>query len=112
MSRPARALTPGLSDRHRFGAELRRWRIARDLTHAGLGEQTWHSAEIVAKVEKGERWPSLDLTERCERVLNSGGALLALWPAVEAQRLAADGRRRPRRGRDARSHRRSQPTVE
>lgn len=94
MGRPARALTPGLSLRHQFGAELRRWRTERGLTHARLGDQVWHSAETVAKVEKSERWPSRDFTERCERVLDCGGALIGLWPAVEALRLAADGRRR------------------
>jgi ribosome-binding protein aMBF1 (putative translation factor) len=110
MGRPARALTPDRSVRHQFGAELRRWRAERGLTHAGLGDQVWHSAEIVAKVEKGERWPSLAFTERCESVLNCGGELLASWPAVEAQRLASDSRRR--RDCEARSRRLGQPAVE
>jgi DNA-binding XRE family transcriptional regulator len=97
IGRPARPLTPEVSARHRFGAELRRWRTRRGLTHRRLAALVWHSTESVAKVEKGERWPSLDLTLRCERALGAGGALLALWPAVEQQRLESDGRRRPRR---------------
>jgi hypothetical protein len=95
--RPARALTPELSARHLFGAELRRWRTERGLTHHALGCLVWHSAESVAKVEKAQRWPSLDFTRRCERVLATGGALTILWPAVEQQRLACDRRRRPQR---------------
>ena len=110
MGRPARPLTPDLSARHRFGAELRRWRMSRGLTHQGLGALVWHSTESVAKVEKGERWPSLDLTLRCERVLGANGVLMALWPAVEQQRLACDGRRRPRRGRS--SQRTREPLVQ
>lgn len=92
MGRPGRSLTPYLSSRHRFGAELRRWRMERGLTQQALGVRVWHSAESVAKVEKGQRWPSYDFTLRCERVLDAGGALLVLWPAVEEQRLICDGR--------------------
>ncbi len=102
MGRPARALTPDVSAGHRFGAELRRWRTDRGLTQQALGALVWHSAESVAKVEKGQRWPSHDFTRRCERVLGAGGALMTLWPAVERQRLACDGRRRPRRGEQSR----------
>jgi hypothetical protein len=110
VGRPARALTPELSARHRFGAELRRWRIERGLTHRALGCLVWHSTESVAKVEKGQRWPSLDFTRRCERVLATGGALTTLWPAVEQQRLASDRRRRLQRR--ARSQRTCEPFVE
>jgi DNA-binding XRE family transcriptional regulator len=92
-------LTPDLSARHRFGAELRRWRIERGLTHRSVAASVWHSTESMAKVEKGERWPSFDLTMRCDQVLDTGGALIALWPAVEQERLACDGRRRSRPAR-------------
>jgi hypothetical protein len=34
MGRPQRPLTPQMSAGHRFGAELRRWRLARQLTNA------------------------------------------------------------------------------
>jgi ribosome-binding protein aMBF1 (putative translation factor) len=108
--RPARALTPSLSARHRFGAELRRWRLDRGLTHRRLGALLWHSAELVAKVEKGQRWPTHEFAEGCDRVLGTGGALLALWPAVEAQRLASDGRRK-RHGAEG-SQRPAEPGVE
>jgi transcriptional regulator with XRE-family HTH domain len=110
VGRPAHALTPELSARHRYGAELRRWRTERGLTHHGLGALVWRSTESVAKVEKGERWPSFDFTLRCERVLAAGGALIALWPAVEQQRLACDGRRQPRRPQRSRSA--GEPLVE
>jgi transcriptional regulator with XRE-family HTH domain len=97
MGRPPRPLTPQASAGHRFGAELRRWRLARQLTQRALAQRVWHSQEIVAKVEKGERWPSWDLATRCEAALSAGGQLAALWPDVERERLACDRRRTKRR---------------
>lgn len=93
MGRRARELTPQASVRDRFGAELRRWRTTRGLTQSALGELVWHSAEVVAKVEKAERWPTQYFAERCDLVLGAGGVLIELFPLVEVQRLACDGRR-------------------
>jgi hypothetical protein len=55
----------------------------------------WHSQEFVAKVEKGERWPTWYLASHCDAALATGGVLAGLWPAVERQHLASDRRRRP-----------------
>lgn len=92
MGRRPRDLTPDASVRERFGAELRRWRLARGLTQRGLAGLIWHSQELVAKVEKAERWPSWYLATRCDVALRTGGLLARLWPAVEQQRLAGDRR--------------------
>ena len=92
MGRRPRDLTPEASVRDRFGAELRRWRLARGLTQRGLAGLIWHSQELVAKVEKAERWPTWYLATRCDVVLRTGGLLAGLWPAVERQRLAGDRR--------------------
>lgn len=97
MGRRPRTLTPGASARHRFGAELRRWRTERGLTQHELARMIWHSPEFVAKVEKAERWPSWYLATRCDAALATGGVLAGLWPAVERQRLVSDRRRRPAR---------------
>jgi DNA-binding XRE family transcriptional regulator len=94
MGRRPRPLTPEASARHRFGAELQRLRLARGLTQHALGRLIWHSPEIVAKVEKGERWPSWDLASRCDTVLGAWGGLAKLWPDVERERLACDRRRK------------------
>lgn len=93
MTGRGRRLTPEASPRHRFGAEVRRWRERRGLSQRALAELVWHSEETVAKIEKAERWPSRDLAHRCDEVLDTGGFLLAAWPEVEQQRLASDGRR-------------------
>jgi transcriptional regulator with XRE-family HTH domain len=97
MGRPPRPLTPQVSAGHRFGAELRRWRLARQLTQRALARRVWHSQEILAKVEKGERWPSWDLATRCDAALTTGGQLAALWPDVERERLTRDRRRTKRK---------------
>lgn len=108
MGRRARDLTPDASVRDRFGAELRRWRMARGLTQGALGELVWHSGEVVAKVEKAQRWPTRYFAERCDQILDTGGVLLGLFPLVEEQRLACDGRRTRASGRRSRV----QPAVE
>jgi transcriptional regulator with XRE-family HTH domain len=87
-------LTPEASARDRFGAELRRFRIARRLTQRELAAMIWHSQELVSKVEKGQRWASRYMAIRCDAALRTGGVLAGLWPAVERQRLLSDRRRR------------------
>jgi ribosome-binding protein aMBF1 (putative translation factor) len=95
MGRRPRTLTPEVSARHHFGAELRRWRTERGLTQHELAQMIWHSQEFVAKVEKGERWPTWYLASQCDTALATGGVLARLWPAVERQHRASDRRRRP-----------------
>jgi transcriptional regulator with XRE-family HTH domain len=95
MGRRPRALTPEASARDRFGAELRRFRVARGLTQRELAAMIWLSQELVAKVEKGQRWASWYMATRCDAALRTGGVLARLWPAAERQRLMSDRRRRP-----------------
>lgn len=106
MGRPPRPLTSQASAGHRFGAELGRWRLARQLTQRALAARVWNSQEILAKVEKGERWPSWDLATRCDAALSAGGQLAALWPDVERERLRLTAAARsawwPRSNRDHR----------
>ena len=97
MGRPARILDPDRSVQARYGAELRRWRLARRLTLRDLAGRVWLSQESLAKIEKAERWPSEHLTIRCDEVLGTDGVLADLWPQVEQLRVRLDGRRRPRR---------------
>jgi transcriptional regulator with XRE-family HTH domain len=87
-------LTPEASARDRFGAELRRFRVASGLTQRELAAVIWLSQELVAKVEKGQRWASWYMATRCDAALRTGGVLAGLWPAVERQRLTSDRRRR------------------
>ena len=49
-----------------------------------------YSGDLIGKLEKAERWPTLDLASRCDAVLETGGALARLWPLVERERLHVD----------------------
>jgi transcriptional regulator with XRE-family HTH domain len=86
---PSASVRPGPGRAQRqFGADLRDWRVQRGLTQHALGERTLYSREFVTKVEQGERWPTADFARRADAVLDTGGVLLARWPAVEAERQA------------------------
>lgn len=89
MGQTPRELTPTVSARHAYGAELRRWRTLRGLSQDELGRLVMHSGDMISKVEKAARWPTPDLTGRCEQALDAGGALTALWPAVQAEQAEA-----------------------
>lgn len=79
-------LTPHVSARHRFGAEVRRQRIQHGLSQAELGRRILHSASTVAKVETAQRWPSQDFAEHSDSVLETGGELLQLWHEAQLER--------------------------
>jgi transcriptional regulator with XRE-family HTH domain len=86
VAQSPRILDPQLSVKHFFGAELRRFRVARNLSQAALGAAIHASADMVAKIEKAERWPARDFAERCDQVLDSEGVLTRLWPLVDKLR--------------------------
>ena len=83
MAQAPRELTPYASLRHFFGAELRQWRQRAGLSHDRLGKEVNYSGDTIGKVEKGERAPSAQLVEACDRVLQAGGALSRLFGLVE-----------------------------
>jgi ribosome-binding protein aMBF1 (putative translation factor) len=99
MGRRPRPLTPGASALARFGSELRRWRTERGYSQQALARRVWHSQELVAKIEKAERWPSSELAARCDRLLETGGVLATLWVAVEREHQASLQRRGSRSAR-------------
>lgn len=63
-----------------FGAELRHYRLKAGLTLEQLAEKVNYSVSMLGSVELARRAPSKDLAERCDEVLNTGGALMRLWP--------------------------------
>ncbi|MGH3905472.1 MAG: helix-turn-helix domain-containing protein [Pseudonocardiaceae bacterium] len=78
MAQTPRELTPYLSLRHFFGAELRQWRLRAGLSHDRLGAEINYSGDTIGKVEKAERVPTVPLAEACDRVLDTGGVLARL----------------------------------
>jgi len=70
-----------------FGTELRRCRVAADMSQEQVGQQIRYSAALVGLVENAKRVPSRDFAERCDDVLSTGGALARLWPLVSREML-------------------------
>lgn len=97
MARRPRELRPNESVRSFFGSELRLWRQQRGLSQADLGRLVLHSGDLLAKVEKAERWPTEQLAQRCDLVLETGGGLSRLLPLVLAEKAADDGVAKPDR---------------
>ncbi|MGH3940698.1 MAG: helix-turn-helix domain-containing protein [Pseudonocardiaceae bacterium] len=78
MAQIPRELTPYVSVRHFFGAELRWWRLAAGLSHDRLGAQVNYSGDLIGKVEKAERMPTAALAQACDEALGTDGALARL----------------------------------
>jgi Helix-turn-helix domain len=78
-----RELTPERSAVDALGAQLRRLRTARGLSQAQLGALILHSGALVGKVEKAQRFPTLEFCRRADDVLVSGGLLQRLRPDVD-----------------------------
>lgn len=93
MGQAPRELTPLESALHFFGAELRHWRTLRGLSQEAVGQQTHDSGSLIGKIEKGERFPSLELARRLDDALDTGHVLERLWPQVEQERVILRCRR-------------------
>ncbi|GII76694.1 transcriptional regulator [Sphaerisporangium rufum] len=65
-----------------FGKELRKLRIAANLTLTDLANRIHYSKGQLSKVERGLKAPSRDLARLCDAALNAGGALVKLTPAM------------------------------
>jgi len=70
-----RELDPTAGPLDFFGAEVRRWRNAAGMSQEQLGQLIGYSAALVGRVELGERSPSLDFAEGCNRALPAAGGL-------------------------------------
>ncbi|WP_433529436.1 helix-turn-helix domain-containing protein [Micromonospora sp. CA-263727] len=86
-----------------FAEELRLTRTAVGMSQTALAEALSYSAALVAKVETGERRPSLDFAHRCDSVLGTGGRFERIqrrisrevlvswfrdWPIIEEEATA------------------------
>jgi transcriptional regulator with XRE-family HTH domain len=82
-------LDPSSSPRAFFGAELRRVREAAGLSQDKLGERIFCSGSYIGQLESATRKPQLDLAERVDAVLETGGYFVRMWPMVVKSRHAA-----------------------
>ncbi|MFC9911231.1 multiprotein-bridging factor 1 family protein [Streptomyces sp. NPDC059862] len=63
-----------------FGEELRRRRIAANMSLADLARTVHYSKGYLSKIETCAKIPAPGLARRCDAVLDAGGALAALVP--------------------------------
>jgi transcriptional regulator with XRE-family HTH domain/tetratricopeptide (TPR) repeat protein len=75
MPQRPKDLSPALSPRHWFGAELRHWRTRRGLSQEALGLLVHLSAGMIGKIEKAERTCDLELAIALDAALDTGGVL-------------------------------------
>jgi transcriptional regulator with XRE-family HTH domain len=85
-----RALDPSAGPLDFFGAELRRWRTGAGLSQEQLGQRLGYSGAQVDKVETGERVPSQDFAQNCDRALPDAAGLFVRIYAL-ARRLDGPG---------------------
>lgn len=78
----SRELDPSASVAAYFGAELRRYRVAADLTQERLGEVINYTGALIGLVETAKRTPTREFAERCDVALGTDGALIRLWPLL------------------------------
>ncbi|MGK4579484.1 helix-turn-helix domain-containing protein [Kitasatospora sp. HPMI-4] len=90
---PAQEGHPAASAHARFGDRLRHWRRLRGLSQAELGRRLGYHDSHISRVETTRRWPPAGMAERTDRLLDTGGELSILWPAVEYERRAQRRRR-------------------
>ncbi|WP_214109189.1 helix-turn-helix domain-containing protein [Acrocarpospora catenulata] len=75
-------LDPAESPRALLGSEIRKYRMASDMSQEQLAEKINFSAGMVSFVERATRIPSRQFVELCEKALGLNGELLRLWPLV------------------------------
>lgn len=69
-----------------FGEELRRRRLAADLSLSKLAQTVHYSKGQLSKVERGLKAPSLELARLCDTELRAGGRLVSLVSPRSASR--------------------------
>ncbi|HEU5426479.1 MAG TPA: helix-turn-helix transcriptional regulator, partial [Actinocrinis sp.] len=67
----SRELDPSASVAAYFGAELRRYRVAADLTQERLGEVINYTGALIGLVETAKRTPTREFAERCDVALGT-----------------------------------------
>ncbi|MGV9990828.1 helix-turn-helix domain-containing protein [Streptomyces sp. NPDC003374] len=71
-----------LSALNRFGAALRGYRLAAGLGLPELAGRMGCPEDVLERVENAGRMPSRGFAEEADRLLGTGGALAARWPAL------------------------------
>jgi len=72
-----------------FAAELRAARTARGLTQDALADKIAYSGSLVAMIETSRRLPTLDVAQRCDEALETGGTLTRMHRLVASEAYPA-----------------------
>ncbi|MEO3855773.1 helix-turn-helix transcriptional regulator [Acrocarpospora sp. B8E8] len=75
-------LDPSASPLALLGSELRKYRLAANLSQEQLGEMINFSTGMISFIERAERAPRREFVELCEKALGLDGELLRLWPLI------------------------------
>lgn len=75
----------------RFGAELRRLRLAADLSLARFAQSLHYSKGYLSRIETGRQNPTPALAQRCDAFLGADGQLAALAPKSTSGHHRSDG---------------------
>ncbi|MDP8929992.1 MAG: helix-turn-helix transcriptional regulator [Actinomycetota bacterium] len=102
MGRPPKRLDPSTSPAARLGVSLRERREDAGITQTELASAINFSRTHLAQVELAQVIPSEDFVRLCDEALGAAGSLLALYPAVIAERDRRGGATRSRRRASAR----------
>lgn len=86
--RPCAPLDPDASKAARLGCDVRAWRRRRGLSQRELGKLICYSAQHVSDVERAKASATLSCIAAMDDALDAQGALVALQPAVSAEREA------------------------
>ena len=68
-----------------FGSELRRYRLAAELSQDELGKRCNYTGAFIGMVENAKRTPPLDLAEHADKILDARGALPEIWKRVNQE---------------------------
>lgn len=86
MGQKRKKLTPERSPQHRWGAELRALRDGKGLSLAELGGLAKFDRSYLARLERGDQFPSENAAKACDRVLGAGGELIRSREAAARER--------------------------
>jgi transcriptional regulator with XRE-family HTH domain len=90
MGQQRKTLTPERSAQDRWGWELRTRRDRAGLSLAALGTLARFDRSYLARIERGDQFPSENAARACDRVLSADGELIRQWREADRGR-----RRRP-----------------
>lgn len=92
MAQRPRPLDPGASPEAFLGARVRAWRSRQGLSQVELGRRVHASGSLIAKIEKAERCPGVDLASRLDATLDTGGELARVVAQLRKPMVVAAGR--------------------